>query len=473
MRLDLVEHTRKTLVELYGKDDDDISLFTECLEVIPRTVLSRNKHIPYYKIHSSTTKIELEADYYIGADWIIPNKEFVYVAPKINTKLIEKFKDELDREIEPIDNDNIPLDYVAKELNYLKMYMDAISRPEVLEHLDNLFFIDWDSPEIQLTQNEEDLLTPFLVVQYLNLLQQIVRKGLKKSYYAITSNLQNRVKGKILVAQNIKTNIVKIRLTNTVCQYHEFGVNSIENRFLKRALTFVSSYIANNEKLFKGNEATLHHIIAFCNPAFENVSENCEEYELKSIKHNVFYKEYKDGIRIGKLLLRRFAYNISNTSSNKQVSTPPFWIDMPRLFELYVYQLLLKANESNTDKIKYQFSTYGNYLDFLIYNGKQSAVIDTKYKLHYNHGHIHSDIRQVSGYARLNKVLDEVKKGSDDFDNDSILPCLIIYPDPNLEEIPLLGIQNLISISETVGAYYKVYKLGVPLPVIKDKQPLF
>jgi 5-methylcytosine-specific restriction enzyme subunit McrC len=464
MRFDLVEHTRQLLVELCGKDNDDLALFAECLEASPRTFSNRNKPVPYYKIHPSATKIELEADYYVGADWIIPNKKFVYVAPKINTKLVEKFKGELDNEAGSSDQDNVPPDYVPKGLNYLKMYMDAVSRPEVMEHSDGLLFIDWDSPEIQLTQNEEDLLTPFLVVQYLKLVRNIVRKGLKKSYYTLTNNLQSKVKGKILVGQNIKTNIVKNRLTNTVCQYQEFGTDSTENRFLKKVLTFVSTYIANSEKLFKGNEAALRQIIGYCNPAFENVSGECAEHDLKSIKPNAFYKEYKEAIRIGKLLLKRFAYTISNTSSNQPVCTPPFWIDMPRLYELYVYQLLLKANEENTDKVKYQFSTYGNYLDFLICNGKHSVVIDTKYKLHYNHGHLHSDIRQVAGYARLNKVLDEVAKGLDGFDRDTVLPCLIIYPDPNLEDCPSLEIGKLIDDHRKINAYHKVFKLGVPLP---------
>jgi 5-methylcytosine-specific restriction enzyme subunit McrC len=466
MRFDLVEHTRKLLIEWKEGDADSKVLYDACKELSARTFLSRNKPVPYYKIHSSTTKIELEADYYIGADWVLPGKKFVYVAPKINTKLIERFKVELDKEDDTSDQDNPPPCDDVKKLNYLKMYMEAVSRPEVLKHSSDLLFIDWNAPEIQINQ-KEDLLTPFLVVQFLNLLHQIVRKGLKKSYYTLTNNLQSRVKGKILVGQNIKTNIVKNRLTNTLCQYQEFGIDSTENRFLKKVLAFVSTYIANNEGLFKGNEVSLRHTIGFCSPAFENVSGECAEHELKNIKPNVFYKEYKEAIRTGKLLLKRFAYNISNTSSSQPVSTPPFWIDMPRLFELYVYQLLLKANEENAGKVKYQFSTRGNYLDFLICNGKQSIVIDTKYKLHYNHGHLHSDIRQVAGYARLKKVLDEVSKGNEGFDRDNILPCLIIYPDPNLETYPSLEIENLMNDDRKINAYHEVFKLGVPLPVIE------
>ena len=49
-------------------------------------------------------------------------------------------------------------------------------------------------------------------IQFLNLLKSIVRKGLKKSYYKVQENLNNKVKGKILVSTHIKQNIFKKRM---------------------------------------------------------------------------------------------------------------------------------------------------------------------------------------------------------------------------------------------------------------------
>lgn len=83
-----------------------------------------------------------------------------------------------------------------------------------------------------------------------------------------------------------------------------------------------------------------------------------------------------------------FTYNITETST-LQKTTPPFWIDMPRLFELYCYVQILKANPEDKHHIHYQFSTYGNSLDILISKPSFEMIIDTKYKLKYNHGHIH------------------------------------------------------------------------------------
>src|SRR5690606_40436712 len=150
------------------------------------------------------------------------------------------------------------------------------------------------------------------------------------------------------------------------------------------------------------------------------------------------------------------------------VQTPPFWIDMPRLFELYVYRKLLVANENDTGKIIYQFGTYGNYLDLLIKNGEDSIIVDAKYKLHYQNSHIHQDIRQVAGYARLKRVRKELDIPSCD---DRHIPCLIIFPTLSTDEVDLSLASIKTKMEQSSGsyeikAYHKVYKIGMRLPVI-------
>lgn len=409
----------------------------------------------------------IRTNYFIGIDWLsVTHKKAIYVAPKINLKVIDAFKEFTDEEediencsevIPPISNEQSNF----RELNYLKMFLDACEHPEVVKEIDHLVFIDWESDEIEIEQ-KEDLLTPFLIIQFLNLIRQIVRKGLKKSYYKVQNNLDSRIKGKILVGQNIKSNIVKNRFTKTICEYQEFGIDYPENRFLKKVLGFVSNYIGNNKNLFKDSIDNLLHIISYCKPAFENVSSDINEHELKNIKTNLFFKEYKKAIKLGQNILRRFAYNISNTSVDK-ITTPPFWIDMPRLFELYVYGHLLKVFPNN---VQYQFSTYGNELDFLITLKGNEMVVDAKYKLHYSKGHIHSDIRQVAGYARLKKVYNKLG-----FPQEKVINCLIIYPTLEneciieLEEIKTEGIQRIKGLTD-IKAYNHVYKLGVSVPYI-------
>src|SRR5690606_21618206 len=130
-------------------------------------------------------------------------------------------------------------------------------------------------------------------------------------------------------------------------------------------------------------------------------------------------------LQIGQHILRKFGYSITQTSV-KTVHSPPFWIDMARLFELYVYSKMIESNQEDKSKIHYQFSTFGNSLDILLSKAGFKMVIDAKYKLRYQNGLYHEDIRQVAGYARLKKVRQKLSLTDED---DSNIECLIIYPD--------------------------------------------
>ncbi len=133
---------------------------------------------------------------------------------------------------------------------------------------------------------------------------------------------------------------------------------------------------------------------------------------------------------------------------------------MPRLFELYIYSKMIEVNPDYKKDIHYQFSTYGNALDILVSRPDNQVIIDAKYKLHYQNGHLHEDIRQVAGYARLKKVREKLK-----VTDDKNIDCLIIYPDMEngIEELTLENIKNK---KQPIQAYYKVYKLGVKLPLV-------
>lgn len=419
-----------------------------------------NKNSYRFQFCKNDSDYEIKADYCVGIDWIGKTGRFVYVEPKLNTRNIDLFVKELEKEDEQETDTKRILNEQYHELDYLKMLLDVTSTPESYLKVKDLVQIDWNSKHISIEQ-KDDKLTPFLIVQFLQSLRQIVRKGLKKSYYKVSENLNNRVRGKILVGQHIKQNLYKNKLTSTYCEYQVFGVDNLENRFLKKVLNFVISYVENNKVLLDQNYAIIQDTINFCRPSFEHISSAIKENELKHMKHNPFYKDYKDSVEIGSHILRRFAYNITSTTDRK-VTIPPFWIDMPSLFELFVYSKMIEANSEHKHAINYQFSTLGNALDILVSHPDYPLIIDTKYKLKYNQGHLHNDIRQVAGYARLNKVRKKIGLQPDD---DSNIDCLIIYPDP-INGITDLTLQNINDAKSLIKVYHKVWKLGVKLPVI-------
>lgn len=422
-----------------------------------------------YELVISESKLSLKANYYIGVDWLLEGEHFIQVKPKLNKEVLNRFNAELNKELNAMESgsenesDLKPNDEKdgLKELNYLKLLMDVFKHPVISKETSNLILINWEAKQIEINQ-KDDALTPFLVVQFLNLLKQIVRKGLKKSYFKVQENLNNRVKGKILVGSNIKQNVLKNRLTKTYCEYQEFGINHQENQFLKKVLYYCSNYVHQHIGLFAGNKASLMQLINYCKPAFEMVSDEIEITALKNIKHNPFFKQYKEAIKIGHYILRRFAYNISNTAKSEKIKTPPFWIDMPKLFELYVYHHLLTA--FNQSEIKFQFSTYGNSLDFLVTKEKHEMVVDAKYKMHYRSSHIHQDIRQVAGYARLNTVYTALGKTKTQND---LIDCLIIYP-TDKELTDDYRFECVLDEEFKIKAYNRVFKIGIPMPYIKN-----
>ncbi len=389
----------------------------------------RDASTPCFSIQRFNEEYKINTGYFIGVDWIIPERVALYVSPKLN-------------------NEN-------SEVDFIKMLFSCLKHPDVATQINELFEIKWNETPIQIEQ-EQDLLTPFLVVEFLSLLKIIVRKGLKKSYYRVEQNLNSRVKGKILVGKTIKQNLLQSKNLYTACAFEEHGLNNHENRLLKKALTFVKRYLPNYTQL--GSQQELTDTFNFINPAFHTVSDKIDLSEIKSTKVNAFYKEYKPAVELAKLILKRFGYNISNTSQ-QLVKTPPFWIDMSKLFELYTLGLLKDRFQK---QVEFQFKDGGNELDFLLNNPKFKMVIDTKYKLKYLDGVHNEDIRQVSGYARLKEVYKVLG-----IERGTVIDCLIIYP--NQKD----GVDNFLDNNFNpigIDQYYDVFKLGVKLPFINNTQ---
>lgn len=394
------------------------------LPIIPEPIVFLKKYDSIcVEINKHDRKIH--TNYYVGTDWL--NSDIaIYVEPKLNDKS-------------------------AEQTDYLQMLFSALKHPGIAGYTDDLFEIKWEEKQISITQ-QQDLLTPLLVVQFLRVVQQIVRKGLKKSYYKVEQNLYSRVKGKILVGQTIKQNLLKNKPLNTYCTYDEFGVNGLENRLIKKALLFVRRYMSTLQ-IDTSREFTAQ-MFNYIMPAFENVSEEVSLNDCKHTKTNVFYKEYEEAIHLAKLILKRFGYNITNTQQTT-IQTPPFWIDMSKLFELYVLGLM---KDRFGQEVTYHVNAHYQELDYLLKSPDYKMVVDAKYKPGYKNNPIKEDMRQVSGYARLDSVYKELE-----IDEDKVIDCLIIYPDmengkESFKDIDLKGIE--------ISNWNRFYKVGVKLPKI-------
>jgi len=370
----------------------------------------------------------LWSSYYIGIDWIKEKESYIAVEPKI------------------------------ENLDYVKMFVHCLHHSEISKFIKEVYHIDFQKAQIE-TQNANWDLTPFLVVHFLSLVETITKQGLKRNYIVREENLSSKIKGKILFSQQLKINIVSKREDRIYCRFQEYSIDCLENRLLKKALLFVQRYTIKHldkEKyklLFQKQNRLLS--------AFENISGDISYSEIKRIKINALYKEYVEAIDLAKQILRRFGYSYMNTYNTEEKKLPPFWIDMSKLFELYVYSLLKDAYGS---KIMYQLSedgkrqTRGHYGDIDFMKLDDKILIDTKYKEIYTQDgrYVIDNIRQLSGYARDWGVLKKLDITSDN----EVIDCVIIYPDKTSND----NFKDKELKETSIRQFTKFYKCGIKLP---------
>lgn len=382
----------------------------------------------------------LKTHYYVGAAWLRPGEVAVQVQPKLNE--------------------------AGRNLNHLAMLFACLSNKEVASHLGELYELDLEAPPVLLPR-QDDLLTPVLVAHFLHLVSTVVRQGLRKGYNPVKRELRGRVKGKIEVAKMLRQGVLKGRPLAMACAYEEFSVDIPENRLLKQALRFAGHHLQRYPAL----EIELAPLLRYCEPAFIDVSEDGEWRNALHSGRNPLYRSYNEALRVGQLLLRRFGYSLreAEAEAGELVAVPPHWLDMSRLFELYVLGLLRKQFGARIlygeDEAK---AKYG-LPDFLL-TGETPWVIDTKYKRAYQkRDYLIEDIRQLSGYARDIGVLELFGYTDPQEQDKTVINCLIVYPQRLDRATELADVVEAFPTEDrlqdfAVSQFINFYKLAVRLP---------
>lgn len=368
----------------------------------------------------------LSTSYFIGIDWIERDNLAVRVSPKFT---------ETETDI---------------EIDYLRMLEDALTEPKNFEHLDGLLYVDFMNSPIAVPK-QKDGLSLFLISEFVHIMVRITAKGIMKSYYFAEENQRSRIKGKILISQNIK-NIVKGNLSDNFCRYQEYGVDIPENRILKKTMRYCLHVLDSYNDDFV---VTLKQRILGLRAKWKDVGDKVDIKDVKTCKVNSFYKEYRTAIEIAKILLKFLSYN-QVLQSNDKIEVPPYWIDMTKLFEMYVFA---KLRQLFGDDVMYHPHFGKQEPDYLIMPAadRPPFVADAKYKRYSERPVDIDDIRQVSGYARMKAIRSRLE-----VEGKSLIPCVIIYPDQKKPEI-----LDYYTKWADEGRYEDVFKTGIKLPVIK------
>lgn len=383
--------------------------------------------------HLGIDPYTLSASYYIGADWLTENDALI-IMPKIHN------------------------------LDFIQLFITALDNTEASMYFSKFYGIDFSKKRIK-TNAFNNNITPLLVIHYLSLLKRLTQKGLKKGYIIREENLQSKIKGKIKFDKHVKQNVLLKKENQVYCQYQEYSVDCCENRLLKKALLFCKQYITKliNHSSYRKIQSTINLLLV----DFQNVGIDVSIRQIKKVVPNKIYKDYIDTVPVAKMLLKFFEYSISSVTEEKY-EIQPFWIDMSRLYEVYVYS---KLKEVYHDSIKFQVAGYyKTAVDFIKVD--EQIVIDTKYKPQYSEGNrgIIEDIRQVSAYARDRKILNN-------FEDNTHPKCLIIYPEKLLfenqneleknedyKDVVNFDSSSILENASPISAFDGFYKLSIPLP---------
>lgn len=328
-----------------------------------------------------------------------------------------------------------------ENIDFMRMFSKCFEYSTIIKDFNKIYNIGFDEEPINHKDNklinDLDILIAF---HFLRMLEVELHNGLKKNFIRREENLKSKIKGKIQFSKHINKNIIRGREDKIYCSYLDYDINCLENRILKRALKICLSKIQNIK----------NSLYFYCISFFNEVSDELSYSELNHIKINPLYKKYKLLIELAIKIIKLKRYK----DSCNENEAPPFWIDMSLLFEKYVYALMLENIKGS--EIIYQKSYYHNKFkpDFIIKGKKYNYIADTKYKMQYQNNKINKDdFRQLSGYSRVSKIVNEFKK------TEKYIPkCLIIFP--NNEADSKISFKDKYKIKGLV----RFYKLGIKLP---------
>ncbi len=345
-----------------------------------------------------------------------------------------------------------------ENLDFMSLFSFALLYQPSSEYFSSCYDINWEK-EIYASTELYNILTPLLVMQYLNILDKLVGKGLKRDYITIEENLHSKIRGKLRPIANWRKNEIKKKEDYFYCQYQVFSANIPVNRLLKKALD-ISILLLGNVRSRSRNMTGLAFLSSKMKliEAFKNIDSNVRLESIRNYKFDKLNMYYSEAIKLAKCIIRHQDNALTDGSGKKKV--PLFWIDMSRLYEVYVLGILQTHYPNN---ILFQVKgSYGTQCDYLHIG--EGIVLDAKYKLWYSsyngrRGHVDSmiaDIREISAYARDERFLNLMNN------NVSTPKCVIIHPD---EETTNLGAVLSDSVKNNkVEGYRDFYRLSIDLP---------
>jgi len=239
-------------------------------------------------------------------------------------------------------------------------------------------------------------LLEIFISMFLEEVSKLIKRGIKSDYILKEENLKF-LKGKLLISEQIKINIVHKERFYT--QYEEFSSDRVENRLIKRTLEFLYKKTKSN-----ANKKRIREFLF----VFDEIKSSCNiKVDFTKIKLNRQMKNYEQTL----LWCKTFLLGNSFSPYKGEEIAFALLFDMNLLFESYVGDYLKKTYKNY--EVKMQDSKHClAYVDkrerfrlrpdFVIRNKvnkdiENTIIADTKWKILSN-DKVHNGISQKDMY---------------------------------------------------------------------------
>lgn len=245
------------------------------------------------------------------------------------------------------------------------------------------------------------------IQMFLNDVQKLTRVGLKSGYVHIEENSKT-FKGKLLVSQNIRENLV--HQERFFVEYDEFQLNRPENRLVKSTLQYL-----NKKSNSDSNLAEIRRQLMFFEQVDASVNYEADFSKVVKTRNTTEYENLMAWARV-------FLQNKSFSTFSGSTSVRSILFPMEKVFEAYVAKMLRKAIIKETEDdywrewnvrsqygAKYLFEAPSNKFrvrpDIVMKKKDEiNIILDTKWKrlvndYNLNYGISQQDMYQMFAYA--------------------------------------------------------------------------
>ncbi|RLC42101.1 MAG: hypothetical protein DRH44_06705, partial [Candidatus Coatesbacteria bacterium] len=180
---------------------------------------------------------------------------------------------------------------------------------------------------------------------YIRMVDELIKKHLRRNYITRVENLESKIKGKLLLGRYIRENLSKGRPQVALCQFYELTPDNLLNQIVKAGLIRAKILISQSFEYtgFRNLSKDAVKLIGF----LANVSDRkITPIDFAKIHYHTHNRHYKHSIELAKILLFKncFAHYVGN------IRVSGLFIDMNDLFEKFVAGLL--------------YSRFGKYLEY-------------------------------------------------------------------------------------------------------------